>query len=357
MRVGIPREIKTAEHRVALLPQHLHVLQSLAGVEFWVESGAGLGASCTDEDYAVQGARVGSAAQIWDCDLVLKVKEPQAAEYPYFRPDLTLFAYLHLAADRELTLALMHSGIRSYAFETYRDVQGRLPLLAPMSAVAGRMAVFYGARALQKAHGGPGLLLGQILDLPAPKVAVIGAGVAGTESVRAALGLGAQVLALDLSPGALQGLQSQMPQVQTAVWDPGAWELLRDADLIVGAVLLPGASAPRLLNLEQIQRLKKGAVLVDISIDQGGCFEGARPTTHLSPFLEIAGHTLCAVANLPGAVPQTSSLALGNALLEPLKHLIAGSADPGLDAALSTVEGALYCSGTARAHGLPLGPV
>lgn len=350
MRIGIPREVKTAEHRVALLPQH--IAQIRGEHQIWIESDAGLGAGFSNEDYLARGAHVGTREEIWNCDLVLKVKEPQESEYGFLRPDLILFAYLHLAADRALTLALLERGVHAYAFETYRDPEGRLSLLAPMSAVAGRMAVLYGARALQKAHGGPGILLGQILDLDAPKVAVLGVGVAGTESVRAALGLGCEVLALDLSPLALSRLQKQMPEVRVQLWNEQSFDLLRDCDLIIGAVLLPGASAPRLLSLEQISQLKKDAVLVDIAIDQGGCFAGALPTTHLNPWIKVQGHTLCAVANLPGAVPQTASLALGSAVLPVLQDLIDGKGSTGLRSALATRSGKLYCAGTARAHGL-----
>jgi alanine dehydrogenase len=328
-----------------------------------VEQGAGEGSSIPDADFTAAGARIVPAAEdVWgDADLVLKVKEPVAEEYGCLRADQTLFTYLHLAASKECTDALVVSGTTAIAYETVQTADGALPLLAPMSEVAGRMAPQVGAHSLERAHGGRGVLLGGVSGVYAAKVVVIGAGVSGMNAAAIALGMQAEVIVLDrdidklraadrIYQGHLQTVASNAYEVEQAVLD---------ADLVIGAVLVPGAKAPTLVSNELVSRMKPGSVLVDIAVDQGGCFADTKPTTHADPTFRVHDTVFYCVANMPGAVPSTSTHALTNATLPYVLRLAdhgwqdALTADPALAAGLSTHAGSLTSREVAEAHGLP----
>ena len=318
MKVGIPREVKDNEFRVAVTPSGVHELRHHEH-EVFLERGAGLGSSITDAEYQAAGAIIlDSADEVWDTgELILKVKEPVAEEYHRMRAGQTLFAYLHLAASRECTDALIDSGITAIAYETVELPDRSLPLLAPMSEVAGRLAPQVGANALMRAYGGRGTLLGGVSGVYAAKVVVLGAGVAGMNAAAIALGMQAEVLLLDVNlarlrqadalyRGHMQTIASTRYEVERACLD---------ADLVIGAVLIPGAKAPHLVSNELVSRMKPGSVLVDIAIDQGGCFEDSRPTTHADPTYRVHDSLFYCVANMPGAVPHTSTFALTNVTL------------------------------------------
>ncbi|UCN16218.1 alanine dehydrogenase [Cellulomonas iranensis] len=359
MQVGIPRETKNREYRVALTPagaQHLVA----AGHEVLVETGAGAGSAIDDADYAAAGARiVPTAADAWAAELVCKVKEPVAAEYGYLRDDLTLFTYLHLAADRAGTDALLAAGTTAVAYETVQLPDGSLPLLAPMSEVAGRLATQVGAYHLMRNEGGRGVLLGGVPGVDGATVVVLGGGVVGTHAAQIAVGMRADVTVLDLSVPRLRELDDLFGgRVRTVA--SSAWAIERellDADLVVGAVLLPGARAPRLVSNDLVSRMRAGSVLVDVAVDQGGCFEDTRPTTHDDPTFRVHGSVLYCVANMPGAVPVTSTHALTNATLPYLAALAdrgwraAVTADAALAGGLTTHAGALLHAPVAHAHG------
>ncbi|WP_087509453.1 alanine dehydrogenase [Cellulomonas iranensis] len=359
MQVGIPRETKNREYRVALTPagaQHLVA----AGHEVLVETGAGAGSAIDDADYAAAGARiVPTAADAWAAELVCKVKEPVAAEYGYLRDDLTLFTYLHLAADRAGTDALLAAGTTAVAYETVQLPDGSLPLLAPMSEVAGRLATQVGAYHLMRNEGGRGVLLGGVPGVDGAKVVVLGGGVVGTHAAQIAVGMRADVTVLDLSLPRLRELDDLFGgRVRTVA--SSAWAIERellDADLVVGAILLPGARAPRLVSNDLVSRMRAGSVLVDVAVDQGGCFEDTRPTTHDDPTFRVHGSVLYCVANMPGAVPVTSTHALTNATLPYLAALAdrgwraAVTADAALAGGLTTHAGALLHAPVAHAHG------
>lgn len=315
MQVGIPKEIKVHEYRVGLVPATVRELTA-RGHQVLVEQGAGQGVGYDDGAYAAAGATiVPDAASAWRADLVVKVKEPQPAEFPYLRPELTLFTYLHLAPDPRQAQALVDSGCTALAYETVTDAVGGLPLLAPMSAVAGRMAVQVGAHWLEKAQGGRGVLLGGVPGVPAAHVVVLGAGVVGSHAIRVAVGLGAEVTVLDLSLPKLEALDREYPgRVRTVAATRETIEAYAvRADLLVGAVLVPGAAAPRLVDRDLVGKMKAGSVIVDVAIDQGGCVETSRPTTHADPTYVVDGVIHYGVANMPGAVPRTSAQALNNA--------------------------------------------
>ncbi len=348
MRVGVPKEIKTDEHRVALTPAGAREL-SAHGHELVVEAGAGEGSAIADADYAAQGARlVPDAACVFEqADLILKVKEPQASEVAMLRPDHVLFTYLHLAPDPEQTSGLVESGATCIAYETVTDVAGRLPLLAPMSEVAGKLAAQSGAFMLGKPLGGRGLLLGGVPGVARGRVMVIGGGVVGHNAAAVALGLGAEVYLYDRSIPRLRELDVAFGgRVSTCYASSLEIEQrLPEVDLVVGAVLVRGAKAPHVVSREQLGLMKRGAVLVDVSIDQGGCFETSRPTTHSEPTFEVDGISHYCVANMPGAVPITSTYALTNATLPYLLRLAdlgpveALRADPGFAAGLNVAGG------------------
>ncbi len=318
MRVGIPKEIKNHEYRVAITPAGVMELVR-HGHEVVVEHGAGIGSSIPDADYVAAGARIGADAdEVWAfADLVLKVKEPIEAEYHRMREGQVLFTYLHLAADRPLTEELQRRKVTAIAYETVELADGSLPLLAPMSEVAGRLAPQVGAHALMRANGGRGVLMGGVSGVYAAKVVVIGAGVAGMNAAAIALGMQAEVLLMDKSIARLRQMDAiYQGHMQTIA--SNTYEIERavvDADMVIGAVLVPGAKAPKLVTNELVSRMKPGSVLVDIAIDQGGCFEDSRPTTHADPTYRVHDSVFYCVANMPGAVPNTSTFALTNVTL------------------------------------------
>ncbi len=332
MRVGIPAEIKNNENRVAMTPPGVDALVR-RGHEVIVQAGAGVGSRITDDDYVRAGARmVGTAAEVWAAaDLLLKVKEPIAAEYGYLRADQVVFTYLHLAADPALTQALVASGTTAIAYETVQRADGSLPLLSPMSEVAGRLSVTVGAYHLMSSSGGRGTLLGGVVATPRARVVVIGGGVAGEHAAANAVGLGADVTVVDVSLARLRTLENQFAgRIQTRYSTPFTIaELVREADLVIGSVLIPGAAAPKLVTDEMVSTMKPGAVLVDIAIDQGGCFEGSHPTTHDAPTFAVHDAIYYCVANMPGAVAETSTRALTNATLP----FVLALADHGVDEA------------------------
>jgi len=359
MRVGVPTEIKNNENRVALTPAGVHELVR-RGHEVVIQAGAGLGAQITDALYVEAGATMlETAAEVWAAgDLLLKVKEPIADEYPLMREGQVLFTYLHLAASRPCTDALLAAGTTSIAYETVQLPDRSLPLLSPMSEVAGRLAAQVGANQLMSSNGGGGILMGGVPGTPKAKVVVIGGGVAGEHAAANALGMGADVTVVDLSIPRLRQLEAQYTALKTAVSTAYAIAaLVREADLVIGSVLIPGAAAPKLVTDAMVATMKPGSVLVDIAIDQGGCFEGSRPTTHDDPTFRVHNSTYYCVANMPGAVAQTSTQALTNATLPYVLQI----ADKGwrgaiadsvpLAKGLSTHEGALYNAEVAEALG------
>ncbi len=361
MKVGIPREVKNHEYRVAITPAGVHEL-TRSGHEVLVEAGAGLGSSILDEEFRAAGARIlDSADDVWGtAELVLKVKEPIAEEYPRMRPGQVLFTYLHLAASRECTQALLDRRVTGIAYETVELPDRTLPLLAPMSEVAGRLAPQVGAYHLMRSGGGRGVLMGGVSGVYAAKVVVIGAGVSGMNAAAIALGMQAEVLLLDkninklrqsdaIYQGHLQTIASSAYEIERAVLD---------ADLVIGAVLVPGAKAPKLISNDLVKRMKPGSVLVDISIDQGGCFEDSRPTTHADPVYQVHSSLFYCVANMPGAVPHTSTYALTNVTLPYALELAnrgwrdAMRADRPLALGLNTYAGHVTYGPVAEAHGM-----
>ncbi len=315
MKVGIPSEIKNHEYRVAITPGGVMELVR-NGHEVFVQSDAGIGSSITNAEFIKAGATIlDTAVEVWQTgDLILKVKEPVASEYAHIRPNHVLFTYLHLAASRECTDALIASGATAIAYETVELADHTLPLLAPMSEVAGRLAPQVGAHALMSAYGGRGVLMGGVPGVAAAKVVVLGAGVSGLNAAAIATGMQAEVLLLDLNIARLRQVDAiYQGHMQTIA--SNAYEIEKaviDADMVIGAVLVHGAKAPKLISNELVSRMKPGSVLVDIAIDQGGCFEDSRPTTHADPTYQVHGSTFYCVANMPGAVPNTSTYALTN---------------------------------------------
>jgi alanine dehydrogenase len=362
MRIGIPTEIKNNENRVAITLAGVDALVH-RGHTVRVQSGAGLGSGITDEAFAAAGAElIATAEELWSgSELVVKVKEPIAAEYGFLRSDLVLFTYLHLAADQPLTDALLAAGTTAIAYETVQLPDRSLPLLSPMSEVAGRLSIVVGAATLLKAAGGRGTLLGGVPGTPKAKVVVIGGGVAGEHAAANALGLGADVTVIDLSLPRLRQLEKQYPKLQTRASSRlEIAEQVAAADLVIGSVLIPGAAAPKLVTDAMVSTMKPGAVLVDIAIDQGGCFEGSHPTTHDDPTFPVHDALYYCVANMPGAVPETSTRALTNATLPYLTALAehgvdaALDADPALALGLNTRAGQVTNAGVAAAFGYPL---
>ncbi|MFZ5848697.1 alanine dehydrogenase [Nocardioides pakistanensis] len=366
MKVGVPREVKNNEYRVAITPVGVHELVQ-HGHEVFVEAGAGAGSQIADEEYAASGATVlDSVDDVWGtADMVLKVKEPIAEEYARMREGQTLFTYLHLAADQRLTQELLDRKVTAIAYETVQLPSGGLPLLYPMSEVAGCLAPQVGAHALMRAQGGRGVLLGGVGGVANAKVVVIGAGVSGQNAANIALGMGADVTLLDTDLDKLRmsfwrynnrvhGLASSKLAIQQQVLE---------ADLVIGAVLIPGAKAPKLVSNELVSQMKPGSVLVDIAVDQGGCFEDTRPTTHADPTFEVHNSIFYCVANMPGAVPNTSTYALTNATL-PYTTALADKGwqralreDRSLALGLNTHAGRLTSAPVAEAHGMEHGSV
>jgi len=362
MKVGIPKELKNHEYRVAATPAGVHELVR-HGHEVFVQKDAGAGSLIPDDDFAAAGATiVPDADEVWQAgDLILKVKEPIADEYHRMRKDQVLFTYLHLAASRECTDALLDSGITAIAYETVQLPDGSLPLLAPMSEVAGRMAPQVGAHHLQRDGGGRGVLMGGVSGVYAAKVVVLGAGVSGMNAAAIALGMQAEVLLIDKNVARLRSADAiYQGHLQTVA--SNAYEIERaviDADLVIGAVLVPGAKAPMLISNDLVSRMKPGSVLVDISIDQGGCFEDSHPTTHDNPTYRVHNSLFYCVANMPGAVPHTSTYALTNVTLPYALEIAdrgwrdALRADPSFALGLNAHEGTLTYRSVAEAHGLP----
>jgi len=366
MRVGTVREIKNHEYRVGLTPESVHELV-VHGHEVWVESGAGLGIGASDRDYEVAGGIVkATAAEIFAaCEMVVKVKEPQAAERAMLRAGQVLYTYLHLAPDPEQTADLIKSGVTAIAYETVTGPNNTLPLLKPMSQVAGRMAIQAGATALEKAHGGRGVLLGGVPGVIPGKVAVIGGGVVGFNAAQVAVGMGADVTILDRDPEVLERLGIHFESRAKTRFSNKAnlAESVADADLVIGAVLVPGAAAPRLVTRAMLGTMRAGAVLVDVAIDQGGCFETSHATTHDAPTFVVDGIVHYCVANMPGAVARTSTYALNNVTLpHALKIADMGwkaalAANPHLANGLNVSGGKVTCEAVARELGYAYVPV
>ncbi|HWK21265.1 MAG TPA: alanine dehydrogenase [Microbacteriaceae bacterium] len=365
MLIGVPKEIKDNEFRVALTPGGAHALVR-DGHAVRIESGAGLGSNIPDSAYEAAGARIVPSAQAaWDNELVLKVKEPIESEYGYFREGLVLFTFLHLAAEEALTRALLSAGVTGIAYETVQLSGGVLPLLAPMSEVAGRLAPIVGANAMLKPAGGPGLLVPGVPGTHPAEIVIIGAGVAGTNAMNVAVGLGAAVTVLDTNLFRLREIDDVWGRSVTTIAS-NAYEIelaLMSADLVIGSVLIPGAKAPKLVTNAMVAKMRPGSVLVDIAIDQGGCFEDSHATTHSDPTYRVHGSMFYCVANMPGAVPVTSTYALTNATLPYARALAAKGwrealrADPALALGLNTHAGALTNDAVAAAHGLAAEPV
>lgn len=363
MIIGIPAEIKTAENRVSVPPHGAGELVK-HGHTVYVEAGAGMGSGFTDDEYIAAGAQIlPDAASVWNsADMVVKVKEPQPEEYAYQRPDLILFTYLHLAADEALTRAMMDSGVTGIAYETVEDESGQLPLLEPMSEVAGRMAAQVVAHYLTKHEGGRGVLMGGVPGTPPADVVVLGGGTVGTHAAKIALGMGANVTILDINldrlryldevlHGNLTTLHSNRANINQAVFN---------ADAVIGSVLIAGARAPKLVTREMLADMRSGAVIVDVAVDQGGCVETTHPTTHDNPTFVIDGVVHYGVANMPGAVPRTSSFALSNATLPYILKLAdnglqdALRGDDGLKKGLNIYDGGVTYPAVADAFDLPV---
>ena len=365
MKIGVPREIKPDEYRIALTPAGARELVQ-RGHEVTVEGGAGEGSAFPDASYEAVGAQIGTVDDAWgEAELVLKVKEPLQAEYDRLRDDLILFTYLHLAANEELTLALAESGASCIAYETVETDSGGLPLLAPMSEIAGRLAAQAGAYFLEKPLGGRGLLLGGVPGVAAGKVMVIGGGIVGYNAAVIALGLGADVSILERSIDRMRHLEEVLGSRVNLLMSSTLQieESVAEADVVIGAVLIPGALAPKLITREMVAGMKDGAVLCDVAIDQGGCAETSKPTTHSEPVYSVEGVTHYCVANMPGAVPVTSTKALVNATL-PYAEAIAEDGvaeavarDPALARGVNVIDGRITYEAVAEAHGLDYAPL
>ncbi|HOF63139.1 MAG TPA: alanine dehydrogenase [Dermatophilaceae bacterium] len=366
MKVGVPSEVKNHEYRVAITPVGVHELRR-NGHEVLIQKGAGLGSSITDDDFRSQGAKIiDSADDVWgEADMVLKVKEPVATEYHRMREGLTLFTYLHLAADQPLTDELVSRKVTAIAYETVQLPSGLLPLLYPMSEVAGCLAPQVGAHSMMKAQGGRGVLMGGVGGVANAKVVVLGAGVAGQNAANIALGMGAEVTLLDTD---LDKLRMSFWRYDNRVRQIASSSLsvrqeVLAADMVIGTVLIPGAKAPKLVTDDMVAQMKPGSVLVDVAIDQGGCFEGSRPTTHADPTFTVHNSIYYCVANMPGAVPNTSTWALTNATLPYAVRLAnqgwrtALTESPALALGLNTHAGQVTCQGVADAFGMPCTPV
>ena len=359
MIVGVPKEVKDRETRVALTPAGAKALVDL-GHTVLIESGAGALSAFTDAEYQAAGATmIEHAAKVWsDSNLVIKVKEPVETEFGFFRPDLTLFTYLHLAPLPELTNRLLEAKITGIAYETVRDTAGTLPLLTPMSEVAGRMSIQVGASYLQSEHGGRGVLLGGVPGVPPAKVCILGGGIVGTNAAKMALGMGADVTIVDLNLNRLRELDDIFNgRIKTLASNTyNITRAVQQAELVVGGVLIPGASAPKILTAAMVKQMKPGAVVVDVAIDQGGCIETARPTKHSDPSYVVDGVVHYCVTNMPAAVPNTSTLALTNATFPYVAQLANRGAEAamkfnsGLAQGLNTYQGQLAFAGVAESQ-------
>ncbi|WP_067931898.1 alanine dehydrogenase [Alicyclobacillus kakegawensis] len=367
MKIGVPKEIKNNENRVAMTPAGVHTLVG-AGHEVYIESGAGEGSGFSDEDFVQAGAQILAAAEdVWDqADMVMKVKEPLPDEYRYFRSGLVLFTYLHLAPLPELTKVLMHSGVTAIAYETVQLPDGTLPLLTPMSEVAGRMSIQVGAHHLERPHRGLGVLLGGVPGVPAAKVVVVGGGTVGLNAARIALGMGAHVSILDINPARLAYIDEvYQGRIQTIMSnDYNLYHELQDCDLLIGAVLVPGARTPKIIKTDMVRSMKQGSVIVDVAIDQGGSVETIdRITTHDDPTYEKFGVVHYAVSNMPGAVPRTSTFALTNVTI-PYALQIANKGiqqairdNAALARGVNVMDGRLTYEAVAQSLNLPYTPL
>jgi alanine dehydrogenase len=360
MIVGVPREVKPDEYRVGMTPAGVHLLAT-TGHEVMIERGAGQGSGIADEEYERVGATLSSQADIWSkAELIVKVKEPQESEFPHMRRGQKVLTYFHFAADRRLIEACMTAGIYAIAYETIRDTRSstgkNLPCLTPMSEIAGKMSIQEGAKYLEKPMMGRGILLGGVPGVAPANVVVLGAGVVGHNAAKIAAGLGANVVIMDINLDRLRYLDDVMPANVTTIYsDPlTIKQYLRDADLVIGAVLIPGARAPRLVTLDDLKMMKNGSVIVDVAIDQGGCVETAKPTTHKNPTYVIEGVVHYCVTNMPGAVGRTSTFALTNATLPYAKAIAdkgwdrAAKEDPGLAEGLNMREGQILHEGVKK---------
>ena len=366
MIIGVPKEIKDHEYRVSLTPEGAAALKR-AGHAVWVEPSAGQGSGFADDEYRQAGASIAaSKAEVFQkAELIVKVKEPLLPECPLFRPGQILFTYLHLAAFPELTKTLLDRQITAIAYETTTAKDGSLPMLKPMSEIAGRMSVQVGAQFLETIHGGRGVLLAGVPGVKPGHVVVLGAGVVGTSALRIAVGMGAQVTVINLDVERLRYLDDLYGgRIVTRAASTGAIEqAVCEADLVIGAVLIPGAKAPKLVSRAVVARMKPGSVIVDVSVDQGGCFETTKPTTHSDPVYTVDGVLHYCVANMPGSVPRTSTFALTNATLPYILRLASDGvdrairADPGLAQGVNVKDGQVTCQGVAEAHGLRFTPL
>ena len=365
MKIGVPKEIKTNENRIALVPAGAEAFVA-AGHTVMIEKGAGEGSGFRDGDYTAVGATIGSDADaVWrESDMIMKVKEPIAAEWPRMRRGQLIFTYFHFAADEKLTRAHLESGAVCVAYETVELPSRELPLLTPMSEVAGRMAVQEGAKYLEKLYGGRGVLLGGVPGVPPAKVVILGGGIVGINAAKMAAGMGAKVTVLDLSLERLRYLSDVMPANVTLIYSNrhNILEQISTADLVVGAVLIPGAVAPRLIRREDLKTMQPGAVIVDVAIDQGGCVETIKATTHENPTYVVDGIIHYGVANMPGGVPRTSTLALTNATFPYAMQLAnkgwkqALRENAALKKGLNVVDGKVTYAAVAEAFGLPFTP-
>jgi alanine dehydrogenase len=366
MIIGVPKEIKDHEYRVSLTPDGAATLRQ-SGHEVWLEPSAGQGSGFSDDEYRKAGAMIAcSKDEVFKkAELILKVKEPLLSECHLFRPSQVLFTYLHLASLPDVTKVLLGSKVTAIAYETTEAKDGSLPMLRPMSEIAGRMSVQIGAQYLEKIHGGRGVLLGGVPGVEPGKVVVLGAGVVGSSATRMAVGLGAQVTVINLDVERLRSLDDQYQGriVTRAASSATIEEVVCSADLVIGAVLVPGARAPKLVSRSLVSRMKPGSVIVDVSVDQGGCIETTRPTTHSEPVYIVDGVLHYCVANMPGIVPRTSTYALTNATLPYLLRLASDGVDRairsdlGLAKGVNLKDGKVTHRGVAEAHGLPFTPV
>ena len=366
MIIGVPKEIKTNENRIALVPAGAELLTA-RGHTVYVEKDGGVGSGFTDGQYTAAGAKIlATAEEVWaKADMIMKVKEPIAVEWPRMRKGQVIYTYFHFAAAEELTRAVIASGAVAIAYETVQLPSGELPLLTPMSEVAGRMAVQEGAKYLEKVHGGRGVLLGGVPGVAPAKVVIIGGGVVGINAAKMAAGMGANVTILDISLERLRYLDDVLPANVKTIYSNrfNILEAIERADLVVGAVLLPGAKAPHLVTRADLKRMQPGAVIVDVAVDQGGCVETIKPTTHENPTYFVDGILHYGVANMPGGVPRTSTLALTNATLPYGLRLAkqgwkqACREDSALALGLNVVDGKVVYPGVAEAFNLPLVPV
>ncbi|MDR2629841.1 MAG: alanine dehydrogenase [Spirochaetaceae bacterium] len=366
MKIGCVSEIKRHEYRVGMTPDNVHTYRA-DGHEVYIQKGAGEGSSFSDEDYARQGAiMVPDAGEVWrTCDMIIKVKEPLEEEYDLIKKDQILYTYLHLAADKKLAQALLKNNVKAVAFETVRDSRGALPLLRPMSEVAGRLSVLEGAKYLERPMGGMGMLLSGVPGVPKARVLIVGGGVVGTNACKIACGLGADVTVIDNNADRLVYLDDIFgSRIQTLYSQEAVLEkALYEADLVIGAVLIPGATTPKLIKKKHLAQMKKGSVIVDVAVDQGGCCETTRPTYHDDPVFTVDGVVHYCVANMPGAVARTSTIALSNAtisygLLIARKGLEwAAKDDSGLARGINCYQGKMTCREAAASLGLLYTPL